>query len=336
MTVSLCIIAYNEESALPSLLGDVMAQTYPKEKTELVFVDGGSQDKTRDIFLRFGENNKNDYIDIKVLDNPKRLQAAGWNVAIGAAHADIIIRVDAHASIPPEFVEKNVKVISEGEYVCGGARPSNILDPTPYREMLLLAESSMFGSSFAGYRRQSQGKRYVSSLFHGAYRREVFEKVGLFNESLGRTEDNEMHWRIRQSGYKICQSDEIISYQNIRPTLSGMLRQKYSNGLWIGKTLWVCPKCLSIFHFVPFCFVLAIIICTIMCIVGVCTGITLLTFPLMLLAGVYLLADVLMAVAAIVSAEKKSPYMLMLVFIFPMLHIVYGIGTLTGIFSISN
>lgn len=336
MTVSLCIIAYNEEKALPSLLRDVLSQTYPKRKTEIVLVNSGSSDGTGKMMTDFCQQNEADYQKITLLDNPERIQAAGWNTAIKKAAGEIIIRVDAHASIPPEFIEKNVLTIQSGEYVCGGARPSNILDSTPFREMLLLAESSMFGSSIAGYRRKSEGKRYVSSLFHGAYRREVFAKVGGFNKDLGRTEDNELHWRIRQNGYRICQSDEIISYQNIRPSLSGMLRQKYGNGKWIGLTTGVCPKCLSIFHFVPFCFVMALILSAVLCVIGVSIGSSLLILPLLIIAAAYLGADFLMSVTAFLSAKKKHPCMLLLFLIFPVLHIVYGVGTLVGLISLPH
>ena len=331
MTVSLCVIAYNEQNALPSLLDDILSQSYPRKDTELVFVDSGSHDATKKIYEAFRDSHIGEYLGIVICDNPAGNQASGWNTAIRASSGDIIIRVDAHASIPEFFVENNVKVIKSGEDVCGGARPSNILDPTPYREMLLLAESSMFGSSFASYRRTGGGKRYVSSLFHGAYRREVFAKAGGFNSSLGRTEDNELHWRIRQNGYRICQSDEIISYQNIRPTLGAMLRQKYGNGKWIGLTVGVCPGCLSLFHFVPFCFVIAVILCAGLLAAGLLTGIFLLTLPAVLLCGAYLLADIFMSVTAVVSAGKFTPPMLLLGFVFPMLHIVYGVGTLVGL-----
>lgn len=76
------------------------------------------------------------------------------------------------------------------------------------------------------------------------------EKAGLFNENLGRTEDNEMHYRIRKAGYKICFNPDIISYQNIRNSWCGMLKQKYGNGHWIGLTLGVCPGC---FFYSSFC-----------------------------------------------------------------------------------
>ena len=109
-----------------------------------------------------------------------------------------------------------------------------------------------FGSSIATYRR-SHHKTYVKSVFHGAYRREVFEKAGLFNENLGRTEDNEMHYRILKAGYKICYNPKIISYQHTRNTWRGMIKQNYGNGYWIGLTVGICPRCFSIYHFVNCC-----------------------------------------------------------------------------------
>ncbi len=334
MIVSLCVIAYNEEKALDSLFADILTQSYDRKKTELIFVDSASNDKTKELFLSFAEKYKGSYRNIAVLDNPRRIQAAGWNTAIKAGVGDIIIRLDAHASIPRDFIEKNVLLIEEGENVCGGARPNNIDEPTPYREMLLAAESSMFGSSIAGYRRKSAGKKYVSSLFHGAYRREVFAKVGGFDVSLGRTEDNEMHYRIRKNGFRICQSDEIISYQNIRPTLGGMLRQKFGNGKWIGLTLGKCPECLSVFHFVPFCFVMAIVICLSLEAAAIVSGIRLLSVTFYALCAAYILADIVMTAAAIVTVGKKSIYLALLPLIFPLLHIVYGCGTLIGLLQL--
>ena len=114
-----------------------------------------------------------------MVDNPKKVLAPGWNNAITHSTGDIIIRVDAHAEIPPEFVENNVRHHEEGEMVTGGARPNIIDGSTPFKQTLLMAESSVFGSSAADFRRNGK-KRYVRSIFHGAYRREVFEKVGLF------------------------------------------------------------------------------------------------------------------------------------------------------------
>lgn len=331
MTVSLCIIARNEGKVIGNLLEQVKKQTYPKDKTEIVLIDSNSSDDTRNIFGRFSDENKSNYIDIKILTNRGRNQASGWNTAISNAAGDVIIRVDAHAEIPENFIEKNIEVIESGEDICGGARPNKIDDPTPFKEMLFLAESSMFGSSIAGYRRRSEGKRYVSSIFHGAYKREVFDKVGLFNEDLGRTEDNELHYRMREAGYKICQSDEIISYQHIRNSLFGMIKQKFGNGRWIGLTLCVCYQCLSSFHFVPFMFVLFLILSGAVAVAGGIFNMSWMFLPFIVLISLYAMADLLMTLVAVLTSPKKHIFQIFLPIVFFILHISYGIGTLVGI-----
>lgn len=324
MTVSFCVIAYNEEKALPSLFSDIRRQDYPHEEMEIVLVNSMSTDATRQLMENFSYED-NGFQRVVVLDNPKGKQASGWNVAINAAQGDVIIRIDAHAMVPKDFVSKNIECLKDGEYVSGGQRPNVVEESTPWKETLLLAESSMFGSSIAPYRKGTS-KTYVKSVFHGAYRREVFEKAGLFNENLGRTEDNEMHYRIREAGYKICYSPEIISYQHVRGSWKSMLKQKYGNGRWIGLTLSVCPRCFSVFHFVPLCFVLAIIGTILM----QCLGIGL---PLALLVGAYVTVDLLMSILSVRGQKKYWQYMLLPVIFFS-LHFVYGVGTLVGIIQI--
>lgn len=322
MIVSVCIIAYNEENTLSSLFSDIVNQDYPHDKMEIVLVNSMSADNTRKIMEEFAKKNYG-FLDVRIFDNQKKIQAAGWNVAIKNAIGDIIIRIDAHTMIPKEFVSKNVLCIKGGEDVSGGPRPNIAEDHTPWKETLLLAEKSMFGSSIAAYRR-SHHKAYVKSVFHGAYKRGVFEKVGLFNENLGRTEDNEMHYRITKAGYKICYNPNIISYQHTRNTWKGMIRQKYGNGYWIGLTLGVCPGCLSIYHLVPFGFVVALII----------TGVVAMwksSVPVNVLVLAYAAVNMLMSVAAILKEKKKYIGCILLPLIFFSLHVSYGIGTIIGL-----
>ena len=321
--VSFCVIAYNEEKNLESLFSDIRNQDYPHEKMEIIFVNAMSTDRTRELMENFAKEN-NGFSRVKILDNPKKIQAAGWNLAIQEARGDIILRVDAHTMIPPQFVTNSVKSIESGEWVTGGPRPNIVEGNTPWKHTLLLAEKSLFGSSIAPYR-QSHQKSYVKSVFHGAYRKEVFDKAGLFNEDLGRTEDNEMHYRIRKAGYKICYDPQIISYQHSRGTWYEMIRQKYGNGYWIGLTLGICPRCFSVYHFVPLLFVLAILISSVLAICGV-------TDPLKLLLILYVVVNLLMSFLA-VSGEKKYGYYVLIPVIFLSLHLAYGIGTLVGIIN---
>ena len=100
------------------------------------------------------------------------------------------------------------------------------------------------------------------------YRREVYDKVGLYNENLARTEDNDMSYRIGLAGYKMCCDPVIKTRRVIRSSFKALLRQKYLNGYWIGKTMGIQPKCFSLFHFVPLIFVFGILFTTVLACVG--------------------------------------------------------------------
>lgn len=324
MIITVGVIAYNEKNSLGSLLKDICAQTYDHKKIEVLLVDSNSTDNTKKIMETFRKNNKEDFYDIKVLSNPKRTQPCGWNVVLNNYSGDAVVRIDAHASIPTDFIEKNIQTLKD-EDICGGFRPNIIDEKTPWKETLLLVETSMFGSSIAPYRRQ-QGKTYVNSLFHGAYKRKVFDKVGFFNEDLVRTEDNEIHYRIHKAGFKLCFNPEIISYQHTRNSLKSMIKQKYGNGKWIGLTLSVSPKCLSYYHFVPFLFVGGLI--------G-CTAIALLGYPLLLeiLVLLYSMFDFVNTVSCF-TMRDIHPQFFLLPLLFPLMHIAYGVGTIVGICEI--
>ncbi len=351
--ITMCVIAYNEENSIKNILDCIKSQDYEHKAMEVVLVDGMSTDRTRDIMTDFARENENEFDRIVVLDNPKRTLPSGWNVALREYKGDAIIKVDAHAVIPQDFISKNVAVLNTGEYICGGQRPNIIDESTPFKETLLLAESSMFGSSIADYR-NNPGKKYVKSLFHAAYRREVFDKVGFFNEELVRTEDNEMHYRMRKAGYKLCFDPDIISYQYTRSSLWAMLKQKYANGFWIGKTSRVCPKCLSLYHFVPFAFVSAIIT-SFLAMTGLkavdkLTGrlsrnslqtdsngpvkklmdvVAVLTVIMWVLYGT--LACTMAAVSSIKAGKKRNITNILLPVLFLMLHVSYGAGTIIGL-----
>jgi len=326
-TVSLCVIAYNEELFLPGLLHDLANQTYPHYKTEIVLVDGISSDRTKQIMLEFAQENRDDFLAVKVVDNPKRIQAAGWNVALLAASGDVIIRIDAHTHIPPKFTAQNMHNLQGGEYVSGGVRPCLCEGVSPWSKMLLEAENSMWGSSFNISRRGTE-RQYVKTMFHAAYRREVFATAGGFNENLLRTEDNEMHYRIRQAGYHFCFDPEIISYQYARSNLKKMLRQKYGNGYWIGLTLGVCPGCISLFHLVPLAFLVGVIFTTVL---------TMLGFPhlAVLMWTAYGLFTVIGS-AVTVCKGNGNRWTVMMPLIFLSLHLSYGIGTLVGLIQMPS
>ncbi len=321
MTVSLCVVALNEESFLPKLLGDLQAQTYPHEKTEIVLIDSGSTDGTKRIMEEFAQG-AHDFMGVQVLDNPKKIQAAGWNVAIANAKNEVIIRIDAHTHIPAEFTAKNMALQMGGEYVTGGIRPCLIEEDTPWKATLLEVENSLFGSSI-GANRKGTTVGYVKTMFHAAYRREIFEKVGGFNEELLRTEDNEMHHRIRKAGYKLYCDSSIVSYQYARSNLKRMAKQKYANGFWIGETLKVCPGCISLYHLIPLAFVLGILFTGVLAALGI-WQVAAAMWTAYLLFGLF-------GIFCSVINKRATRWIWLMPMLFLALHLSYGVGTLVGL-----
>lgn len=318
--LSIGIIAYNEELFLPNLLNDIRNQKYPHELIEVLLIDSGSTDGTKRIMENF--KNNNDFYSVKVLDNPKKIQAAGWNVAISNFSGDVLSRIDAHTHISSDFSEKVMKHIKNGENVVGGVRPCVIENDTPWANVLLQVENSLFGSSVNSSRR-SQEKKYVKTMFHASYRRKVLEKVGFFNEKLLRTEDNEYHYRVREAGYKLLYDPSIVSYQFARSNLKRMVKQKYSNGYWIGYTLKICPSCLSVYHLVPFVFVVSIIFTSLLASIGY--------WKLSVL--MWILYAVFAFINTLISIISKGFYIqsILMPILFLILHLSYGIGTLFGL-----
>lgn len=321
MKISFIVVAYNAAGSLGALLEDLLAQTIPHEQIEALLVDSASSDATRAIMLDFA---KAAPFEVKVLDNPKRWLASGINVALGAATGDAIIRLDAHARIPKDFLENNLRALARGEDIVGGC----VLGGAPsgaWESVLRTVDTSRFCGGAAPFRNGGEA-RYVDTLAYALYRREVYDRVGLYDERLRRTEDNDMHYRMRKAGYRFYFSPDIVSYHAARATMRGQLRQKWGNGYWIGRTMRIQPRCFAPRHLIPALFVLALL-----------AGLLLLpisAWPLLLLLSAYLACDLVFAVRGALSQETgRLLALLTLPFLFPAVHVVYGVGTLAGLLS---
>lgn len=326
--ISVGIVALNEEDYLPDMLSCIKAQDYPHHLIQVVLVDSGSEDATPRIMKDFATR-ATDFESATILPNPGKTAPRGWNVFLSAASGEIMVRLDAHARIPNNFLSQIVAVLAEGEAVAGGPRPTiTPKNATAWQQVLHTVEESMFGASIAKYRGNSKSDsnapQYVKSVFHPGYRRSVIDAVGSFNEKLTRTEDNDYSYRIRKAGYKIRFDSRIYSEQIIRPSLLAMIRQKYNNGYWIGRTLFVQPGCIEVYHLVPGAFVFAIA-------AGIALRLRGIKLPLQLLAASYGTADLVLSAASLPKVNPPTSKAASLPLIFPALHIAYGIGTWKGI-----
>ena len=325
--VSFIVVALNAASSIQKLFECLKHQTYPHEWIEVILVDGLSSDATKTEMLHF-QTEENDFWQIKVLDNPKKTLPCGWNVALSAAQGDALLRVDAHVSIPDNFIELNVRDLLRGEDICGGKVTSVPGNETEWAFVLNEAENSMFGGGIAAFRR-ADSTGYVNTAAFAIYRKIVFDTVGTYNELLTRTEDNEMHYRMRKAGYRFYYDPEIVSYRKTRADLKSLAKQKYLNGYWIGRTLWIEPRCFSIYHFIPLAFVLFIVFSLILLSFGT-------AFPAAALWGAYAVVNLTMAIVSVINCKEKNGFFVLLPAIFLILHILYGVGTAIGIISFKN
>jgi len=321
MLVSIAIVAYNGGDTLPSLLSDIVAQDYPKNLTEILLIDSMSSDNTESIMKEFAATHS-EYFGIQLLKNEGKTLPYGCNVMLDNYKGDAIVRLDAHTSIPTDFISRGVEILESGEKISGGQVVSICANETPLNKTLLIAENSVFCGGVARFRRATE-REYVDTMAFAFYRREVYDVVGKYNENLARTEDNDMSYRIGKAGFRFCLDPSIKSVRYNRSSFKALLRQKYLNGYWIGKTMGINPHCFSLFHFVPFLFVLGII--------GTCIFAAFGIWQLAaLMWAAYAVAVIGATAFEIVKNEFKITNLLLPILFF-LLHFCYGVGTLVGL-----
>ena len=319
--ISFIVVAYNAQAPLRDLLDDLLHQTLPSEQLEALLVDSASSDGTADVMRDFASRAP---FEVKLLSNPRRWLASGINVALAVATGKAIVRLDAHARIPKDFLERSLRALERGEDIVGG-RVEGAQPSAPWEGVMRALDTSRFCGGAAPFRNAGEA-RYVDTLAYALYRREVYDRVGLYDERLRRTEDNDMHYRMRRAGYRFYYSPDIVSTHAARATLRGQLRQKWGNGYWIGRTMRIQPRCFAPRHLVPALFVLALLACLLL--------LSVTRLPLCALLLAYALCDIAFAVqGALCQKLGRALCLIALPFLFPAVHLVYGAGTIAGLLS---
>src|SRR5438270_6107487 len=231
ITVSIVIPMRNEEKYIGRCLESILANDFPTEEMEILVADGRSTDRSKEIVAEFARS----YPQIRLVDNGNKIVPPGLNAAIRQSGGRYIVRMDAHSEYPPNYISACVHELSKGTAdVVGGRLITRAGAGTLSAQAIALLSQHPFGVGNSGFRLGWQG-RYVDTVPFGAFRREVFERVGLFREALVRHQDFEMNARIRRAGGKIFLSPTIfLNYYNL-PTIPRMLRRGFHDGLWVGR-----------------------------------------------------------------------------------------------------
>lgn len=320
--ISVVMPVYNEEKYIENCIDSLLQQDYPKELMEWIFVDGCSTDRTRELI----EGYMGKYPGlIKLLHNPDKTVPYAMNIGIREASGTYIIRLDAHADYARDYISKCVYYLdtTDADNVGGVSETkSNGFVGNAIAKML----SSKFGVGNSQFRTNGESG-YVDTVPFGAFRKEVFEKYGGFDERLTRNQDNEMNYRIRKNGGKIYLSNDIRFSYYCRDSISGIVDMAMKNGTWNVITMKLCPGSMGLRHFVPLAFVLSV------------TGLLLLgilfqPFWALLLAELtlYFGLDLFFSVKHGGSWRETA----LLILLFPIFHIAYGIGSLLGIWKLTS
>jgi glycosyltransferase involved in cell wall biosynthesis len=221
----------DEEGYIEACLRSVLAQDYPRDRLEILVADGGSSDRTRELVARIGEEDPR----VVLLDNPGRIQAAGMNEIIRRARGDVIVRMDVHCEYAADYVRRCAEALAQtGADNVGGAQRARAR--TPFQRALCTALGSPLGVGGARYRSASQ-EGFVDTVFLGAFRREVFERVGLYDPHAITNEDAELNQRILAAGGKVWLSRDVVVHYFPRDDRRKLARQYFRYGQGRARTL---------------------------------------------------------------------------------------------------
>jgi glycosyltransferase involved in cell wall biosynthesis len=244
--VSVLVPVRNEEGYIGACLRALAEQDYPREGFEVIVLDGESTDGTRS--EAEGAARELGVPDV-FLTNRRRTAASGLNLGLSIARGDVIIHLAGHAVADPHLISASVRALKEsGADAAGG--PIRAAGQGPVGQAIALAVSSPFGVGDAAFR-YSRKEQWTDSVPFGAYRREVFERIGIFDESIDRGEDDEFNYRLRGAGGRVLLTPSIGSVNYTRQSYTALARQYWGYGLAKAQVLRKHPKRRRWRHFVP-------------------------------------------------------------------------------------
>ncbi len=321
--VSVIIPVYNEERFILRSVKSLLNTSYPHHLLEFIIVDGGSTDHTIDIIKQL---QKTETVSIRLLYNPQRITPISLNMGIKAATGDIIIRADAHTIYPDGYIDTLLewKHRLKADNI-GGVFVHSPLYNTKVNHAIVAVLDSPFGVGNATYRHKRSGEPVeVDTVPFGAWDRSLFDRVGLFNEKLERNQDIELNKRIKALGGKIFLLPGLHLHYYPRSTWSEFVKYSFKNGMWNVLTVFVTRsfKSLSLRHFVPMFFVLALLSTLFL---SLWSKIFLLLFLLIILT--YLTA----ATIAAITVRRSGTTVFHIITTFFLWHFFYGLGETWGL-----
>ena len=320
--VSVLIPVRNEERYIERCLYSVASQDYPRDRLEVIVIDGMSEDTTRAIVSRFAHEST---IDLRLIENTRLLPAPGMNLGLNTARGDVILRVDGHAALAPDYIRRCVDALDAHHADCAGGVLQSEGD-TYVGQAIATAMSSWFGVGGAAFRVGGRAGP-VDTVAFGAYRRDVFERIGGFAEDITAGEDDEFNYRLLDAGGVIVLVPEARATYTVRGNLAQLWRQFFAYGLAKPEVLRRHPAQAQARQFVPALFVAGLAYGGLRATQG--NG-----GVLKSLVAVYSGAATLASLVLI--ARRRWRHLPPLPAVFACMHVSYGLGFLAGMVGLAE
>ena len=317
--VSIIIPCRNEAKFIDKCLNSVFSFDPVQEGMEVIVVDGMSDDGTRDILSKWMDHHPS----LKVLDNPRHIVPAAMNIGLRAAEGNWIVRLDAHSEYPKDYLRLCLETGHKtGADNVGGVFKTLSRDDSAQAMLVQALTTHRFGVGNADFRlNASEGP--ADTVPYGCYRREVFNRIGFYDERLVRNQDYEFNRRLLRSGGHIWLNPKIqVCYYN-QGSILGLFRQAFFTAQWNTWMWYVAPYALALRHLIPALFVLSLIGATLLSIFH--------PFGVLLFLSIISVYGISALVASIQQGCHYGMWMaLILPFLFLIYHISYGMGILWG------
>ena len=323
--ISVIIPCRNEEKTIHLVLEALFEQSFPLQNMEIVIADGLSTDGTRRAIHAFSEAHP--ALFVRLVDNPKQIIPTGLNTAIKASKGELIVRMDAHSLPKQDYVQRCYNAHQEGKAEnVGGVWKISPQNNGWVARSIAAAAANPFAVGDAHYR-FTEKAAYVDTVPYGSYKRELFKKIGYFDESLLANEDYEFNTRIRQSGGRIWLDPAIQCTYFARATFAALAKQYWGYGFWKAQMLKRYPETLRWRQALPPAFVLGLVV---LALVGFIWPIAWPVFAV--IVGLYLAVQLVPAIQ--ISLKAGDIHLSIGVVIATLImHFSWGTALIVGLFS---
>jgi len=323
--ITVVIPCRNERRYITTCLTSLRDGTWPAERLEVLVVDGMSDDGTVEEVLRFS----NEWSVVRLLQNPCQIVPSALNIGIRAARGNVIVRIDAHSEYPERYLEALVtQLLATGADNVGGVCRTVPGGDGPEARGIASAMSHPLAVGNAQFRIGAKNAGWVDTVPFGCFRRDVFDRVGLFDEEMVRNQDDEFNHRLLKSGGRIRLVPEIEVVYYARDSFRKLARMMFQYGLFKPLACWKVRRVSTVRQLVPPAFVSSIAVGAFSSIFSPLAGLALLLM-LLVYSGALGLATLLR------PEQRNARVSLCFAMAVAIIHVSYGVGYLAGVWKLT-